>query len=289
MKALIFFIFLFLAVGVYLLLSELLHLPSLANTRAVLKLTQKKKARGIDALQARLASALAKHIRLNEYRRRTMTATLKYAGIETTPEAYYAGIIVRSLLRLLPAVLCAFTIPIGIVVFVLWALKGFFDGTREAQNIVDEKRNRIDAELPRFVETVSQELEASRDVLLILEGYLPSAGPLFQDELKITVAEMKSGSQEQALNHLAGRIGSAMLSQVVRGLLVVLRGGDGMLYFTMLAHDFQNLEKQALEKQELKRPDQMKKYSYLMLACFVAAYAYVIVVQVVGAARGTWG
>ena len=278
-----------LTAAIYLILSELLHMPTLANTRAVLKLTQAKKSRGIQAVKLRLSAGLAKHIRLNSYQRRTMEATLKYADISLTPEAYYANALVKAFFRLLPSVLCIFTVPVGIVAFVLWAVRGYFNGIQEARDIVSEKRAKIVAEQPRFVSTLSQELEASRDVLALLEGYLPSAGPLFQDELKITIAEMKSGSQKQALHHLAGRVGSAMLGQVVRGLLGILSGGDGIIYFRMLAHDFENVNRQMLKKEALKRPDKLKKWSYVMLIAFAAVYIYVIVVQVLLAVKGMWG
>jgi hypothetical protein len=278
-----------LTAAIYLILCELLHMPTLANTRAVLRLTQAKKSRGIQAVKLGLSAGLAKHIRLSPYQRRTMEATLKYADISLTPEAYYANAIVKALFRLLPSVLCIFTVPVGIAAFVLWAIRGYFNGLQEARDIVSAKRAKIEAEQPRFVSTLSQELEASRDVLALLEGYLPSAGPLFQDELKITVADMKSGSQEQALHHLAGRVGSAMLSQVVRGLLGILMGGDGIIYFRMLAHDFENVNRQMLKKEALKRPDKLKKWSYVMLIAFAAVYIYVIVVQVLLAVKGMWG
>ena len=289
MNFLFFLLFLCVAAAVYFLLSGLLRLPTLAGTRAVLRLTQKKKVRGAEAVRTRIAAGLAKHIHLDGYRRRTMTATLKYAGIDRTPEAYYADAAVRALFRLLPAVPCAFFFPLGIAVFALWALKGFFDGTRKAQDIVGKKREKIDGELYRFVSTLAQEFEASRDVLSILEGYLPSAGPLFQDELKITIAEMKSGSRVQALNHLAGRVGSELLSQVVRGLQNVLQGGDGATYFTMLAHDFHALEIQKIEKDSLRRPGKMKRYSYLLLGGFISLWMYAIFAQILGSANGLWG
>ena len=125
---------------------------------------------------------------------------------------------------------------------------------------------------------------ASRDVLSMLEGYRTSAGKLFRGELEITIADMKSGSPEQALNRLAGRVGSSMLSQVTRGLMGGLLGDNGVIYFSLLSHDFQNSEIQSLEKDAQKRPGQMKKYSYLMLGCFFAAYIYVIAMQVYGSA-----
>jgi hypothetical protein len=268
------------AAAIYLVLCELFHMPTLANTKMVVMLTQSPKARGYQATILRLSNELAKHIHLNPYRRQVMVATLKYAGIDLSPETYYAKSIVKAFICLLPMVLFVSIMPIAIPIFVLLAVKQFMDGTREAQKIVIKKREKIDQELTRFVETLAQEVEGSKDVLSILEGYRSSAGELFRDEIEITISEMKSGSQEEALNHLAGRVGSAMLGQVVQGLLGVIRGGNEVLYFGLLAHDFQNLDYQKLEKEVLKRPGEMRKYFWLMLGCFIAIYGYAIAYQI---------
>ena len=282
MKVVFSLLFFCIAMAVYLILCEVLHMPTMASTRVVLQMTQKsKKVKGYHALVIRLSSELAKCIHLSPYKRRTMEATLKYAGISLTPENYYAQIAVKAVICLLPAIVCLFIFPIGSIVFVLLMISQVMKGLREAKTVVRAKRERIESELPRFVQTVAQELESSHDVLSILEGYRASAGDLFRDTLEITISEMKAGSQEQALNHLSGRVGSAMLGQVVRGLLGVVRGGNEVLYFNLLAHDFQNSEGQKFEKQILKRPDEMKKYFYLMLGCFIAIYGYVLAVQII--------
>lgn len=49
-----------------------------------------------------------------------------------------------------------------------------------------------------------------------------------------------------------------MLSEVVRGLLGVLRGDDGTVTFALLDHDYQKLEVQQLQKEALKRPGKLK-------------------------------
>jgi archaeal flagellar protein FlaJ len=280
MPVLLLMIFLCLAAAFYLILCGIFHMPTLANTKMVIMLTQSTKARGYQATILRFSNELAKHIHLNPYRRRIMVATLKYAGIDLSPETYYAKSIVKALVCLLPIVFCAFIIPVAIPLFVLLAVKQFMDGTREAQKIVIQKRVKIDQELTRFVETVAQEVEASKDVLSILEGYRNSAGELFRDEIEITISEMKSGSQEEALNHLSGRVGSSMLGQVVQGFLGVIRGGNEVLYFGLLAHDFQSLDYQKLEKEILKRPGEMKPYFWLMLGCFIAIYGYALAYQI---------
>lgn len=284
MEFVLLLLFASLSIGIYFILCDLLHMPSLASTKAALKLTQKKKVRSYQAIANRLATDLSKHIHLDAYRRRTVIATLKYAEIELSPETYYANMIVKSLARLLLVVPCIFTVPIAIPIIVMWTITGFLDSNNEAKNIVSEKRGKINEELPRFVATIAQELSATRDILAMLEGYRASAGRAFQYELEVTIADMKSGSVEQSLSRLEGRVGSSMLSQVVRGLLGVNRGDDGVVYFSLLAHDFKNFEIQILKKEAQKRPGQMKKYSYLILGCFVASYAYVIINQLYGAA-----
>ena len=273
-------IFFFLAAGIYLLFSELFHMPTLAGTKAVLNLTRKKKVKWRDAVVIRLSEKLAKHIHLDAYKRRTLAATLKYADIPLSPEIYYARNIVKAIFRLLLIIPFSFFVPIAIPVVVLWAISGFMDGMKSAEKIVSQKRSQIEEELPRFVSTAARELESSHDVLSILEGYRESAGPVFRSELDTVIADMKSGSQEQALIRMEGRVGSAMLSQVVRGLVEVLRGNDESMYYSMLSHDYQNYEIQNLEKQARKRPGEMKKYSYLMMICFIAMYVYVMLVQV---------
>ena len=88
-------------VGIYLILCDLMRMPSLANTKAALKITQRdKRSHSYQAIVLQLSSQLAKHIHLDAYKRRTLTATLKYAGVELSPESYLANIIVKSLSRL---------------------------------------------------------------------------------------------------------------------------------------------------------------------------------------------
>ena len=276
----------FLAAGLYLILCDLLHMPTAQATKAALKLTHGKKVRWYHGIMLRCTESLSKHIKINKYRRRELTATLKYAGIETSPETYIARIAVRAFSRLLFIIPCIWIAPILIPVIIILTVNRIWDDTKYAGKIAAEKRKAIERELPRFVSTVAQEIGETRDVLSILEGYRESARDVFKSELDITIAGMKSGSQEQALIRLAGRVGSGMLSEVVRGLLTVLRGGNGQITFALLNHDYKKMEIQTLKKEALKRPGKMKKYSYLLLACIMATYIYATFQQVLGNIKG---
>ena len=77
------------------------------------------------------------------------------------------------------------------------------------------------------------------------------------------------------------RVNSPMLSDVVRGLISVIRGDDGVMYFQMLSHDFKQAELRKLKAQAQKVPGKIRIFSMIMLMCFIATYLIVIAVQVI--------
>lgn len=268
----------FLASGLYIILAETLKLPRLAVTKAVLSVSRqdKKQTKTLEVIVFDLSSKLSKHIRLDNYKKRKLISTLKSAGIKLTPETYIArawvktGMIATLLIPIMPI------LPILAPIIILLAIAVLFKELRLADEILRQKRDEIEYELPRFVSTVSQSLKASRDVTAILKSYQKSAGESFKQELEIAIADMQSGNEETALTRLESRIGSTMLSDVVRGLISVKRGDNGAMYFEMLNHDFKQIELQKLKLIAMKQPGKVKKYSFLMLGCFLLMYLGVL-------------
>ena len=140
--------------------------------------------------------------------------------------------------------------------------------------------------MPRFVATITQELKASRDVLGILENYKRNAGESFRYELDVLTADMRSGSYEAALTRFEARINSPMLSDITRGLISVLRGDDGAMYFHMLSHDMKQLELQRLKAKAMKIPPKIRVFSLLMLMCFVITYIVIIISEILSSLSG---
>ena len=91
---------------------------------------------------------------------------------------------------------------------------------------------------------------------------------------------MRSSSYEAALTRFEARINSPMLSDLTRGLIGVLRGDDGAMYFQMLAHDMKQLELQRLKAQAMKIPPKIRVFSFIMLMCFLLTYIAVIVFEI---------
>jgi hypothetical protein len=276
------------AAGLFFITADLVKLPRLSTEKALLSAgkREKKQLKSIDSLFLSWAIKIAKYIRMDEYKRHQLERTLTAAGMDMTPEVYIAYTLIKPGTVLLGVIPCLLILPLLSPVMVLLAILLYFKESRKAEEKVAARRDKIEAELPRFVATIEQELETSRDILTILENYKRHAGSDFTAELDVLTADMRSSSYEAALIRFEGRIGSPMLSDIVRGLISVLRGDDGRIYFQMLSHDMKQLELQRLKAQAAKIPPKIRVFSFIMLVCFILIYIVVIALQLLTSLGG---
>lgn len=279
---------LFFTAGLYLISAELLSVPTYKATKAILSLgkRERKKARDSDAFIMELAVKLSKVLRMDEYRKRKLTSVLKSAEIPMTAEVYAAQAIVKAGLIFAGVIPCLLVVPILSPAFIIIGIAVYFSESGKAEKLITARRQHIEYELPRFVATLVQELKATRDVLSILENYQKNAGKAMKNELSITTSDMRTGNYEGALTRFEARVSSAMLSDVVRGLIGVLRGDDGVTFFQMLSHDMKQLELQRLKRLAMERPPKIRKYSFLLLGCMLLLYMGVMGYQILGAMSG---
>lgn len=266
------------SIGAFLILSDYFKVPRLKTSRAILSINkrEKKKSKNIEVIILDLANKLSRFIRIDDYKKRKLKATLKSADIKLSPETYIAKAWIKAGLVLLSIIPALFIFPLISPVILFLSIAVYFKEIKSATESLKVSREEIEWELPRFVSTITQELKASRDVLSMLETYKKSAGPRLKKELDITIADMKSGSYEAALTRFESRVGSSSLSEVIRGLIGVLRGDNGVMYFQMLSHDLKQKEFQRLKTLAQKRPGKIRKYSFMLLACFILMYLVVM-------------
>ncbi|MTK06612.1 MAG: secretion protein F [Hungatella sp.] len=271
-----------LAAGLFVLLADVLKLHTLRTSKAMQGAgSSSKRASGtVEAWLMSGAVKMSKYIRLDEYKHSRMSNVLKAAGYSVTPEVYEAYAITKAGGILSGIIPCLILLPLLIPLVVFLAVLSYFREIRKADEQLKVKRDQIEGELPRFVATIEQTLKASRDVLAMLETYKKNARSAFAQELDILTADMRSSSYEAALTRFEARFNSPMLSDVVRGLIGVLRGDDSAVYFQMLAHDFKALELQRLKGQAQKVPPKIRVYSFVMLMCFLLTYLVIIAIQI---------
>lgn len=271
--------------AIYNLTCAFVDVPT-AKTSKMMMLS--KKQQGIrneklfDVYITKIAGRLAPLIHMDKLKRDKLQTVLTIANIQLSPEVYLlkahitAGLVALCALPLFPILPLFVPILIGLAV-ALW-----FSTYYSAFDYVKKRRKLMEAEIPRFALTIAQNLENDRDVLKILSSYRRMAGKDFAQELDQTVADMKTGNYENALIRFEGRVGSTLLSDVVRGLIGTLRGDDQRMYFRMICFDMRQIEQNNLKKEAAKRPKQIQRYSMMMLFCIVIIYLVVLSTEVLG-------
>lgn len=275
----LFFLFgLLFALGLFFLLSSFLQLPTIGAAKAMLgTLKQERKvATNMETYFMTVAVCLSKYIHMDEYKYGRMDKVLKASGLNLTPEVYQAYAMVKSGAVLLGIFPCLFLLPILIPIVIILALLLYFKEIQKADERLKAKREEIEHELPRMVATIEQELKSSRNVIGMLERFKGNAGFALTGELDILLADMRSSNYEAALTRFEARLNSSMLSDVVRGLIGVLRGDDSVVYFQMLSHDFKQIELQRLKMEAQKIPPKIRVFSFAMLMCFLLTYLAII-------------
>ena len=274
----------FLGIAAYNLSCAFVDIPT-GRTSKMLMLARKqqssKKEKLLDVYITKIAVLLAPFLRLDRLKRNRLQTALAIAGLELTPEAYTARAWVTAAAVGLCAIPMAFLMPLLSPVLVGLAVALWFSTYYAAFDFVRKRRKLIEAEIPRFALSIGQNLENDRDVLKMLTSYRRVAGRDFAAELDQTIADMKTGNYENALLRFETRIGSPMLSDVVRGLIGVLRGDDQRMYFKMICFDMRQIEQNSLKKEAAKRPRKIQRYSMMMLVCIMIIYLVVLCTEVI--------
>ena len=271
------------AVGVYFLLANRFQLPYYKTSKAIVSLSkrQKEKTSGLDVWLKGVSSWIAKHLKLNDFKREQLLADLQTAQMNISPEEYKANAIVKALLVGVFVVPTLFLFPLLSPVILFLAVFLYIRENKAVARRIRAKRDRIEFELPRLVFTIEKTLKHNRDVLYMLESYAENAGPEMKNELKITAADMRSGNYEAAITRLETRVGSSMMSDVCRGLIGILRGDDTAVYWSSLAIKFNDVQRQQLRLEAQKVPKKVKRLSMCLLICFMLIYVVVILEQIV--------
>ena len=231
----------------------------------------------LDVYITKIAGLIAPYLKLDKLKRNKLQRALDIAGLELTPEIYTARAWVTAGAVGLCSILMVFPVA-------LW-----FSTYYSVFDFVKKRRKLIESEIPRFALTIGQNLENDRDVLKILTSYRRVAGKDFGAELDQTIADMKTGNYENALIHFETRIGSPMLSDVIRGLIGVLRGDDQRMYFKMICFDMRQIEQNNLKKEAAKRPKKIQRYSMMMLICIMIIYLVVLCTEVMSSLGAFFG
>lgn len=270
--------FILLTIGLYNILANIFNISSLKASKVILdvnKRNKKKSTRSIETIILDYAILLSKHIKIDDYKKSKLEFSLKSADIKKSAETYLAEVYIKVMIVLLIGLLLYIVFPIVGISVMLFSINVYIVEYKRADRLISKRKLMIENELPRFALTLEQELKSNHNVFAILERYKNNSKSVLGEELEITVADMASGSTEEALRRFESRIGSSNLSEVIRGLIGVLNGSDETLYFRIIAEKFKKLEYERLRRIALKRPQKIKVYSAMMMTCLILIYSAV--------------
>jgi len=260
----------FTGIGVFLILSDVFKVPYMTTSKAVMSIANKtKKASAKDVFIHDITDWLARFIKINTYKRESMLQKLKTADILLTPEQFIAKALIKPIILGIVSICLLWIFPIASIVTITLSLLYYFREFEQIEINLKKKRKAIESELNRFVSQISKYVNHNKNVLSILEMYLKYAGPAFAAELKITIADMRSGNQETALTRLESRVNSTGLSDIVRGLICIIQGNSTSAYWETLGIKFSEMSRQELKKEANKIPAKVNRCTMAIVFCFI--------------------
>lgn len=216
----------------------------------------------------RFAAVLEPHIDMEPIKRARLMETLSSLGRSETPEVWQSRTIAKALFLAMAAIPVLSVSPLfGGVIVLLLGITTYGQQRKALEREMEARRRLIERELPQFASTIRQSLNNTCDVVAILETYRKVCGVALKEEITRTLNDIMTGNSERALKALESRVASPKLSQVVRGLITVLRGDDQRIYFDMLTAEFRKAQNEEVEKELLQRPSKLNPYMGLLFAC----------------------
>lgn len=281
-----------LGTGFYYIITEFLILPDNKARKAISSYGKGKKAPSSDEIISYLASKIERYIVIEENQKKLLQRKLNAAELDHTPEFHTARAVASGLIVTLFGVVFALIFSAFVnwmIIFSLFVILGIFSGFKmmnETNEIISRKAEAIEPELALFASTIQKQLSSTTDIIKIFESYRKICGEAFRHEIDVTIADMKTGSYEIALLNFDNRVRLESLSQIIRGLIAVLKGDDQRVYFDMLVHDLSNAERERLKRLSLKRPSKLNFSSAMVLVCFITIIVYIIGFQIIREING---
>lgn len=264
--------------GLFQLVGGIFDVPSHREIKTIMAVGKKKKEKVnvLDAFVFKVSHLIIPYVRINPYKRKKMGNALKSLGSLDTPEMVYSRAFVESAIYAGIGLILVFVHPIFTLILLFYAIQRFSTQIGKIDQLMRKRREKIEWELPRFVNTVQQEIKKRQDLLAILIDFRKNSDGELGEELEVTIADMKTSDYENAISRLDARVVSSLLSDVTQGLIAVLRGDDIVSYFEQLGIQLRSFEKNRLKKEMNRRLEKIKKYPYILLFTFLLMVVYAV-------------
>lgn len=273
-------IFMLLTAGIYSLISELAGLPPGSTGKGIRSAVRKERTL-YDNLNVYFIMPFVKvispFIKIAGYKKKRMGMQLARAGIEFTPEEYFARSLLMSVTAFVSSfVLLSVTMSSMKFVSVVLAVVVFFHFHGEVKDKLKVKDRQIEEELPKFIRAIVQGLKTEKDVIKLLETYQTISGIGLKYDIEVLIMDLKSGNFEDGMTEFDKRVGNAYISRLTKALIATQRGDNQESSLNYLISDMGTLAKEMMQRELNKRPGRVKMLVIPIVLVAVAALFYVI-------------
>lgn len=260
-------------VGVYMLLCGIYQVPTSASVSVLPKvasLSKDEQQSTINKMFHGISKKFAPMITLSPTSKYKLQTAMEYMHYTSTPEEHYVEAITAGVLIGLVFCLLGLLHPFFFIVAIIAGFIIFKVEIDDPISKMDTIRDNIESDSSYIAKFIADELkDGNRNVIDILMTCKNSVSKDYRNALEMTIAEMKTGNQEQALINMGKRINSPNVTQIVTGLIGVLRGDNQTVYFEALADKFYKAELTAIKKKNALKPDKVSKLSMILLIAVV--------------------
>lgn len=229
-----------------------------------------------------LLTALGAFIFIEQSKESKLTEQLKKAKMLYTPKEYTAKKFLFSGIGIIVILFCYMIgFIIGIPIGVILTLFLYFLVNDELKHKLTLSNIKILLELPQFIRAVITNMKTDRDLIHIVERYIPIAKETgLKPELITLVADLKSGNTETALMRFDTRLGLPEISRLVVILINIERGVDQTNALTFLANDMMLIARENIKRQYSVRPAKLNQQLLPCIVVDIIALMYVLVYSV---------
>ncbi|MFI3327485.1 MAG: hypothetical protein R3Y35_15130 [Clostridia bacterium] len=265
------------SVALYTILAIVLRIPKLNLKRAKDMMSAYEKKGFLTEYISIFSMKLSKAISLTVMKKEQIKKLLTLAKRNTTPEEFVAESYVYALLPLPLSVALFFVNPM----FAVFPLIFSFYLYRRSYNLLredGEKRQRnIENEILKFTMYMTNSLKSERNIIRLIEQYIANFDTPLTDELKVTLAEMKTGNYEKSLANMSKRNNSNAVNSLVNGLISSLQGNDMTVYFENLSYELTSEWEQVLKRQAMAQEPKISRFSMILFAVAVVTIFAVLI------------
>ena len=277
--------------GLFLIFCDIFKVPTYKTSKALIGMEKhfENKESRINTGLEEVAVWITKYVHIRDFKKAQIQADLNTARMSITPERFIADCIVKASVIAFLGIPLFPLFPIIALVVMLGAVVYFFVLQHELRKRVDDHRRAVEFELVQMIFAIERVLVHSRNVIQMLENYREIANKDMKQELDITLADMRSGNQEQAISRMEIRVGSMMMSDVCRGLISVIRGDETTAYWISLQQKFTENQRDILKQKVAKIPAKVNRLSMGMLFAFMALWMGAIILQMADSLASMFG